>query len=332
VSDVFDLAPKVELHLHLEGAIPLPTLWELVEGYGDPDVRTRDDLASRFEYRDFPHFIETWWWMTGFVRTGRDFTAVAQAVACALVEQNIIYAEASISPSDFARHGLSVGDIATAVRSGLDEVGAVEVGLIVDLVRDTGPEKCMNTLEQVIEVAGSAGIVGITIGGSEHAFPPQLFVDVYRRAESAGLGLTAHAGEAAGPTSVWSVLQDLHVSRIGHGVRSVEDADLINYLVEHQIPLEVCPTSNIRTGVVESWDRHPVFELIERGARVTINSDDPLFFGSSVASDLRSVASSIDLDVERHTHYAIDASWMSEDQKTLRRTEVSDWWAGHTLP
>ena len=332
MPDIFDLAPKVELHLHLEGAIPLPALWELVKTYGDPDVRTLPDLASRFVYRDFADFIETWWWMTGFVRTGGDFTAAARAVALALVEQNIIYAEASISPTDFARHGLSVGDIATAVRSGLDQAGAVEVGLIVDLVRDTGPEKCMNTLDQVIEVAGVAGIVGITIGGSEHAFPAGLFVDVYRRADAAGLGLTAHAGEAAGPDSVWSALQDLGVSRIGHGVRSVEDPDLVKYLVEHQIPLEVCPTSNIRTGVVESWDSHPVFELIERGARVTINSDDPLFFGSSVAGDLRSIASSIDLDVERHTHFAIEASWMSEDDKALRRAEVSDWWKHRAMP
>jgi adenosine deaminase len=190
----------------------------------------------------------------------------------------------------------------------------------------------MDTLDQVIEVAGVAGIVGITIGGSEHAFPAGLFVDVYRRADAAGLGLTAHAGEAAGPDSVWSALQDLGVSRIDHGVRSVEDPDLVKYLVEHQIPLEVCPTSNIRTGVVESWDNHPVFELIERGARVTINSDDPLFFGSSVAGDLRSIASSIDLDVERHTHYAIEASWMSEDDKALRRAEVSDWWTHRAMP
>lgn len=326
MRDVFDLAPKVELHLHLEGAIPLPALWELVESYGDPEVRTLDDLAARFEYRDFPHFIEAWTWMTGFIRTDRDFIAAAQAVARTLVEQNVAYAEASISPSDFARHGLTVGEIATAVRSGLDRVNAVEVGLIVDLVRHTGPEKCMSTLEQVIEVADEAGVVGITIGGLEQQFPAELFTDVYHRADVAGLGLTAHAGEAAGPGSVWSALKDLGVSRVGHGVRSVEDPSLVAYLVEHQIPLEMCPTSNLRTGVVESWDRHPVVELIERGARVTINSDDPVFFDCSVAGDMRKVADYVDLDVELHTLYAIDASWMSDDKKARRRTEVSHWW------
>ena len=326
MSDVFDRAPKVELHLHLEGAIPLPTLWELVDGYGDSGVQTFDALASRFQYRDFPHFIETWWWMTGFLRTSADFSRAARAVASTLAEQNIIYAEASISPSDFARHGLSVGEVATAVRSGIDQVSGVVVGMIVDLVRDTGPETCMNTLEQVIDIADETGVVGITIGGSEHDFPPQLFRDVYRKADSAGLGLTAHAGEAAGSESVWAALRDLGVSRIGHGIRSLEDPELVDYLVQHQIPLEVCPTSNIRTGVVESWDRHPVFDLIERGVRVTINSDDPLFFDCSLAGDLRKVSEYIDFDVERHTHYAIEASWMGEAHKALRHGAVADWW------
>ena len=326
MPDAFDSAPKVELHLHLEGAIPLPTLWELVNGYGDSGVETLDALASRFQYRDFPHFIETWWWMTGFLRTATDFSRAAQAVASSLVEQNIIYAEASISPADFARHGLSVGEIATAARSGIGQVAEVEIGLIVDLVRDTGPQMCMNTLEQVIDVAAETGVVGITIGGSEHDFPPQLFGDVYRKAESAGLGLTAHAGEAAGPENVWVAIQDLGVSRVGHGVRSVENPELVDYLVQHKVPLEVCPTSNIRTGVVESWEHHPVFDLIARGARVTINSDDPLFFDCSVAGEFRKMSDFIDVDVERHTLYAIDASWMGADQKALRRAEVSDWW------
>lgn len=326
MPDVFDLAPKVEIHLHLEGAIPLPVLYELIERYGDPEIQTIDDVAARFAYRDFPHFIETWWWMTGFLRTTEDFAGAARAVAESLVDQNVILAETSISPTDFARHGLTVGEIATAVRSGFDEVADIDVGLIVDLVRDTGPERSLGTLEQVIEVAEEAGVVGITIGGSEQTYPPRLFTEVYRRAAAAGLGLTAHAGEAAGPDSVWSALRDLGVSRVGHGVRSVEDPALVTYLVEHEIPLEVCPTSNLRTRVVSSWDRHPVFELMERGAKVTINSDDPLFFGNSVAGDLRSMASHADVDVERLTLQAIDASWISASERARHRQRVSSWW------
>jgi len=329
MADIFDLAPKVELHLHLEGAIPPAALWELVRGYGDPRTRSLEEMMARFEYRDFAHFIDTWQWMLPFIRSTADWTTVARAVATSLAEQHIIYAEASISPTDFRQHGLSVAEIATSVRRGLDMVPGTRVNLLVDLVRDTGPEWCMRTLEDVIEVAHEAGIVGITIGGMEEPNPPARYAGVYRRARGAGLGLTAHAGEAAGPRFVWSALCDLGVDRIGHGVRSVEDPALVEHLVREAVPLEVCPTSNIRTGVVTSWEEHPVIELIERGARVTINSDDPMYFACSVAGDLRRVADLVELDVERHSLYAADASFTSNGEKARLRTLVSAWWRRH---
>jgi adenosine deaminase len=326
MADVFERAPKVELHLHLEGAIPVPAMWQLAQGYGDSRARSLDEFSARFEYRDFAHFIETWQWMLPFIRTPADWTFVARAVAESLAAQDIIYAEASISPTDFRQHGLSVADIATAVRRGLDAVPGTRVSLLVDLVRDTGPEWCGRTLEQVIEVADEAGIVGITIGGSEPAYPPGDYAVVYRRAAEAGLGRSAHAGEAAGPQNVWSALRDLGVERIGHGVRAVEDPVLVDHLVARQVPLEVCPTSNVRTGVVASWAQHPAIELIERGARVTVNSDDPTYFGCSLAGELRQLALLTDLDVERHTGYAIEAAFAGEADKAHLRRHVADWW------
>ena len=327
MPDVFDLAPKVELHLHLEGAIPPEALWSLVQAYGDSGTPSLEAMTDRFEFRDFAHFIETWQWMLPFIRTPDDWTAVAEAVARSLADQHIVYAEASISPTDFRQHRLSVAQIATAVRRGLDRVEGTHVNLLVDLVRDTGPQWCTRTLEEVIEVASEAGIVGITIGGSEHDFPPAPYAEVYRRAGDAGLGRTAHAGEAGGPGNVWSALRDLGVDRIGHGVRSVEDPTLVEHLVAERIPLEVCPTSNIRTGVVASWETHPVVELIKRGARVTINSDDPMYFECSLAGDLRTVSGLVDLSVERHTHYAIEAAFADPGTKRRLASEVATWWA-----
>ena len=327
MPDVFDLAPKVELHLHLEGAIPVEALWQLVQTYGHPETSSLEAITERFEYRDFAHFIETWQWMLPFIRTPDDWTGVAEAVARSLATQHIVYAEASISPTDFRRHELSVAEIATAVRRGLDRVDGTQVNLLVDLVRDTGPEWCARTLEDVIEVAPEAGIVGITIGGSEHDFPPGPYAGVYRRAGEAGLGRSVHAGEAGGPENVWAALDELGVDRIGHGVRSVEDPRLVDHLVERQVPLEVCPTSNLRTGVVTSWASHPAVELIERGARVTINSDDPTYFECSLAADLRQVSALTDLDVERHTRYAIEASFADDATKRRLVEEVVGWWA-----
>jgi adenosine deaminase len=328
MPDRFDLAPKVELHLHLEGAVPLPTLWRLVEKYGgDAAVPDEAALVRHLEYTSFPAFIDTWWWMTGFVRSYADFELIAASVAESLAKQHIVYAEASFSPTDFERHGLQVQAIATAIRCGLSRVKGTRVVLNCDLVRDTGPSRAADTLAAVLEVASDADIRGITIGGSEHKYPPELFADVYRRAADGGLRLTAHAGEAAGPESVRGALDVLGVERIGHGVRVVEDPGLLERVVESQIPLEVCPTSNIRTGVVPGWDSHPVATLMGAGANVTVSSDDPTFFHTSVAAELRSVSERFGADPRALTERAVAASWMKDPEKQATFAQISSWWA-----
>lgn len=326
MPDSFDLAPKVELHLHLEGAIPLDTLWQLVERYGgDPAVPDRPALVDRLEYSSFPHFIETWWWMTGFIRKYEDFELVAASVAADLARQHIIYAEASFSPTDFERHGLDPRGIAGAIRSGLDRVEGTRVVLNCDLVRDSGPERAAQTLEAVLQVADETDIRGITIGGSEQTYPPELFQDVYHTASENGLRLTAHAGEAAGPESVQGALDVLGVERIGHGVRVVEDPLLLARVVADQIPLEVCPTSNIRTGVVSGWDHHPIGVLLDSGAYVTVSSDDPTFFHTSVAAELRAVAARYQVEPRLLTDRAIAASWMTPVEKEAAFAAVDSW-------
>ncbi|MDJ0925119.1 MAG: adenosine deaminase [Acidimicrobiia bacterium] len=326
--DRFDLCPKVELHLHLEGAVPLNTLWQLIEHYGgDPAVPDRASLVEHLRYTSFAHFIDTWWWMTGFIRTSDDFELVAEHVAADLARQNIIYAEASFSPTDFERHGLGPQEIAASIRRGLDRVVGTQIVLNCDLVRDTGPERATDTLAAVSEVAAEADIRGITIGGSEQKYPPQLFAAVYGKAAEAGFRLTAHAGEAAGPDSVAAALDNLAVERIGHGIRVVEDAELLDRVVREQLPLEVCPTSNIRTGVVAGWEEHPVGTLLASGANVTVNSDDPTFFHTSVAAELREVAGRYGADPHALTRRAITSSWMTAAEKLEALAHVAAWWS-----
>jgi adenosine deaminase len=327
----FDTMPKVELHLHLEGAIPLDALWTLVEERGgDPGVPSPEALAARFAYRDFAHFIETWVWKNRYLDSYRAFEFIAEAAARDLARQHIVYAEAFFSPTDFAQHGLSPQDLATAIRRGLDRVPQIRVALIADLVRDTGPERARRTLDRVAEVATEAGVIGIGIGGSEAEFPPGPFAPVYRAAAAAGFRLTAHAGEAAGPESVWSALRDLGVERVGHGVRAVEDPALLAHLVERRIPLEVCPTSNLRTGVVAGWDGHPARALISAGALVTLNSDDPAMFGCSLAGEFDTAAHHLGCDdatLERMAHNAVAASWAPPELKRDLAADLADWWA-----
>jgi adenosine deaminase len=318
--------PKVELHLHLEGAIPADAMWTLIERHGgDPEVPDQAALAGRFEYRDFAHFISTWEWKLKFHTTLDDYRFLAEAVARDLARQGHTYVEAFVSPSD---SGLPTQDLLMAVREGLDAVGGVRVALIPDLVRDTGHEMTMRTLEEIIEVVDDAGVIGITIGGSEQDHPAVEFGEVFRRARSAGLRLTAHAGEAAGPESVRQAIDDLGVDRIGHGVRSVEDPVLLSELVDRQIPLEVCPTSNVRTGVAENFATHQVRELIDAGAFVTINTDDPAMFGCTLAGEFAAIESLgyDDETMRMLAENAIDASWATPAAKRDMHVALADWW------
>jgi adenosine deaminase len=280
----FESVPKVELHVHLEGAIPHDALWELLRKYGDRTVPDRAALGDRFRYRDFPHFLETWVWKNGFIREVDDFTRIAREVARDLAAQGVRYAEAFYSPSDFASTGLTPQQITQAIRRGLSQVPAIDVALIADLVRNYGPDRGARTLAQLIEVK-DLGVIGIGIGGSEHTHPPGPFAAVYAEAQRHGLHTTAHAGEAAGPESVWSAIEHLGVERIGHATRAIEDPGLLEHLVSKGIGLELCPLSNVRTGVVTSIEAHPVRRFFEAGALVTINTDDPKMFGNSLAEE-----------------------------------------------
>ncbi len=316
--DWFERIPKVELHLHLEGAIPYPALWDLVQKYGGdaalPDLAA---LKQRFVFRDFPHFIEIWIWKNQFLREYEDFTFIAEAVARDLANQNIRYVEAFYSPIDFAHHGLRVQRLTEAIRAGLARVPEINVALITDFDRGFGPENAARTLAAVREVR-DLGVIGVGLGGLEQQYPPELFADVYAEARALGFHTTAHAGEAAGAASIWGALRALHVERIGHGVRAEEDPALLDYLAEHAIPLEMCPLSNVCTGVVKSLDEHPVRRYFERGILVTISTDDPKMFGNTLAEEYALLEQTLGFsrsDIQTLILNGIRAAWLPETQK-----------------
>lgn len=328
MTDWFDRIPKSEIHVHLEGAIPHATLWELVQKYGgDPSVRTLDALQAKFEYRDFPHFLETWTWKNGFLREYEDFELIAKGVARDLKVQNIRYVEAFYSPSDFTQHGLETQRITEALRTGLDKVDGIEVALIADLVRDYGPERAQKTLGEVNEVK-KLGVIGIGLGGGEHNHPPGPFVDVFETARELGFRTTAHAGEGAGADSVRSAVNVLKVDRIGHGVRAIEDEQLVEQLAASRIPLEVCPISNLRTGVVASLSEHPIRRFHERGLLVTVNTDDPKMFCNSLAREYRLLEQQAGFSRSQIRQLILDgieATWMPDHRKhNLRQRFESD--------
>lgn len=309
--------PKIENHLHLEGAIPLDSLWQLIQKYGgEKSVSDFDQLKNKFEYRDFNQFIKTWIWKNQYLREYEDFTYISDAVFKDLVKQNIKYAEVFISPSSF-KDKLEIQRIVEAISLSINRNSEIKVSLIVDLVRNFGPGIEMKTLHEINEVK-SLGIIGIGIGGSEKEYPAELFTDVYEQARKYGFKTTAHAGEADGPGSIWSALLKLKVNRIGHGTRAAEDKELMRYLSENQIPVELCPISNLRTKVIKSIKEHPVKQFIDMGIPVSINTDDPKMFNNSLAEEYLALKVNFDFtdsDICNIIINSIHTTWLDEKEK-----------------
>lgn len=309
--------PKVELHVHVEGAIPKAALWELVKKYGgDPAAPTFEAFERKFEYEGLGPFFQLFDWATGFLREPADFTFVAREIARDFARQNIRYAEAHFSPTVF-RQRLTPAPIAQALRAGFDAVPSVDVRLIAELGRNLGPDGAMRTLDQVAELR-TLKIAGIGLGGFEPQFPNELFAPVYERARQLGFRTTAHAGESAGAASIWGAIRALRVDRVGHATRAVEDPELVAHLARQRIPLELCPLSNVRTGVVRAIASHPLRRYFDAGIPVSLNTDDPLFFGNSLVDELaaaRQVHGFTRDDIRRVVVSALDASWLEPAAK-----------------
>ena len=317
--------PKVEIHLHLEGAFTFEFLFGLVQKYGgDSQIKDVNDLRAKFVFKDFAHFIETWFWKNKFFRSPEDFEESTYQTIKNLSSQNVVYAEVFFSPWDFGSSGLKIESIIEATISGIKKAEKdfpINIGLIADIVRDHGAQTSMQRLNQITPFLRK-GIIGIGLGGNEKKFPPVLFQDVFLEARRRGFRTTVHAGEAAGPESIWSAINDLHAERIGHGVRAIEDTKLVEYLKENQIPLEICITSNLRTKVFRSLCEHPFSLFYKEGLLVTVNSDDPPMFGANITDELILLHDKLDYspeDILKLMKNSITASFLDErDKKRLR--------------
>lgn len=332
IMDWFDEIPKIELHVHLEGAIPLESLFTLIQKYTTGrDVGDLETLKRKFEYKDFQQFLDLWSWKDEFLCEYEDFEYVSEQAALDMKGQNIRYAEMLFSPSAHKREeGLSITSLVESVRKGLAKVEGIEIRLIIDLVRNYSPEYEMQTLEEVKELR-DLGVIGIGLGGSEHKYRPELFKDVFRQARKYGFHTNAHAGEAAGPESVWGAINVLRVDRIGHGTRAAEDVGLVNHILQNEIAIELCPVSNLRTHVVDSLSNHPIHDYFKSGHLISINTDDPEMFNTSLANEYRLLSKECGYskkDICKLILSGIKSSWMDEEgKKNLIKTfEGFDEW------
>jgi len=281
--------PKVELHVHLEGSIRPATLLQLAQRNGARlPAQDVEGLRDFYRFRDFAHFVEVYVTITGCLRTPDDYRLIAYEFGSDCARQNIRYAEVTFTIATNVRlTGLPWQAILEGLNAGRAQARAefgVEWGWVFDISRDN-PE----TQAQVVEIALAArakaedgGLVALGLGGSEAEFPSELFEQTFMQARQASLPRVPHAGENAGPRSVWAALRLLYADRLGHGVRCVEDPALVEYLRERQVPLEVCPTSNVCLGVYPDYATHPLRRLWDAGLLVTVNSDDPPMFGADL--------------------------------------------------
>src|SRR6185437_10681665 len=280
--------PKAELHLHLEGSITPATLLELSRT-NDAVPLTAEQAREVYKYQDFPSFLMSFKAVTERLRMPADYETITYAMLRDLAAQGVRHAEAYISIGilyHFGRH--DVDEVMAAIERGRirgEKDFDVSLLWIIDAVRHFGVEECARVFDKAAELQQQyPSVVGIGIGGDEARGPAQEFKEIYSKAKEAGLHLTCHAGEAVGPQSIWAAL-NIGAERIGHALTAQQDPELIEVLAERQVPLELNVTSNLRTGCCPELEAHPVRRYFEEGLMVTLNSDDPPFFGSNLLDE-----------------------------------------------
>jgi aminodeoxyfutalosine deaminase len=277
--------PKAELHLHLEGSIEPPTLVELMQQHGSNGASPAE-VERIYTYRDFAGFLLAFKNVTEHLRTPADYELITYRLMERLKSENVVHAEVYVSvgvnlwrKQDFPAifEGLERGR-----QRGKKDFG-VSLLWIFDAVRQFGAEKAARVLDLAIQFR-ERNVIGFGIGGDEVKGPPELFKDVYARAADQGLHRTVHAGESAGPESIWGAL-NLKAERIGHGFTAGKDPEIIEELSERQVPIEICITSNLRTGCCTDLSQHPVRRYFDQGLMLTLNSDDPAMFQTSLSAE-----------------------------------------------
>ncbi len=319
--------PKVELHLHLEGAVRYQTYREAAEAAGVFVGGGTEWRRPDFRFGGLGQFLATARSVLGpCLQTAAHYERVAYEMLSDLAEQNVVYAEVSVEPTP-PDSSPSFEDVLRAVCLGRDRAVSehpIRVGIIVGIGRAHPVEFAQTAVASAIGMR-EQGIVGIDLHGDEAAARPRRFATVFQAARDAGFGLRAHAGEGAGPGSVWEAIHELGVTRVAHGTRAVEDAELVDYLRTHPITLDMCPTSNYKLNLVSCLAEHPIRRLFDQGIAVTVSSDDPLFFNTSVTDELAALHEHLDFNLQEIRQLivnAIDAAFAPEDLKAQLKLDV----------
>jgi len=314
--------PKVELHLHLEGAITPATLLRIAQR-NNVDIPARDEagVAQLFNYKNFHEFLTVFMALARSLLYGEDFEDIAYDLGLHLADQNALYAEVMISPALYYLRGLDMDELVQGAAAGFaraERERGTRVNLAFDYGRQFGVEMAWRILEIAVRNQPHTLIIW-SIGGDEVNNPPEQFAEIYTAARRAGLHTMAHAGEVVGPPSIWGAVDALGCKRLGHGIRSIDDPSLLAHLREQRVTLDVSPTSNVRTGAVASIATHPLRKLFDAGILLTLNTDDPTFFDTTLNDEFRLAAGTFGFSADELTTVVLNgirATFLPEDEKT----------------
>ncbi|RTE03954.1 adenosine deaminase [Paenibacillus whitsoniae] len=330
--DLLTRLPKVDLHLHLDGSVRPETIVALAREQGIalptyetqaliPYMRVTEHCGSLIEYLEKFHFT------TRFLQTGAALERVAYEVVEQSVEHNCRYVEVRFAPQLHRHQGLSIEETFHYVILGLRRAQhdfGTRFGVIAICMRNHSCASNMEVIEAAAQYAGK-GVVAVDLAGDEATYPPEFFREVFAKSHALGIPVTIHAGEAGGAVNVEEAVTGLGATRIGHGVRLRENADILRMVKDRRIPLEMCPISNIQTKAVASWDAYPIREYMDQGLIVTVNTDNPSVSGTNITNEYRALADNFGFsppELAKLIMNGVEAAFMPESDKVQFRSEM----------
>ena len=327
--------PVAELHLHLEGTLEPEFIMDAATRNGVMlPWKSLDELKSKYSFTDLQSFLDLLYINLEVLHTRDDFEQMTRSYLRRAAAAGVRHAEVSTDIQAHTRRGIPIEVVVAGVRAALDASEAdygITTRLIISFLRDRSPVEAINLLTQLLE--SGAQFDGIGLDSAEIGYPPSLFVELYDLARANGLHVVAHAGEEGPPEYVTDSLDLLHVERIDHGNRSLEDEELIARLVAERIPLTVCPLSNVRLRVVDDLEEHPIRRMLAHGLNVSVHSDDPAYFGGYVDDNIDAIIERCGVtsdELARLARNSIDSSFLDAEGKARLHLEVDVWSAAQS--